>query len=76
MTVTMTKKLNTVLSLWLLTIIVTLVILGYQLNMFGFYIASGVVAGALLLINVFTIIYGFTCGGKRAIEREKEYTKY
>lgn len=76
MTVTMIKKLNTVISLWLVSIIITLVIFGYQLNMFGFYIAGGVFAGILLSLNIFMIIFGFVSQTKKALERETEYTKF
>ena len=73
MKATMIKKLNTILSLWLLAILTTLIIFGYELSLFGFYIAAVVVMGVLLTLNVFTLITGFIYSNKKSLERETEY---
>lgn len=76
MKATMIKRLNVVISLWLLAIMVTLIIFGHELAMSGFYIAAIVVASLLLISNVSTIISGFILTGHKSVERETEYNKY
>ena len=76
MKATMIKKLNIVLSLWLSTIIAVLIVFGYRLNTYGFYIAGGIFAIVLLSINVFTMIYWLVSSENKVKERETEYRKY
>lgn len=76
MKATMVKKLNTIVSLWLVAIIAALVIFGYELNMFGFYVAAIVVGVPLLISNVFTIATGLVSQTRFAKEQETEYRNY
>ena len=76
MKVTMIKKTNTIISLWIIAIVATLAIFAYELNMFGFLIADAVLLVILLCSNVFTIIYGFINSGRKAYGTETEYNKF
>ncbi len=76
MKATMVKKLNTIVSLWLIAIIGALIVFGYQLNMFGFYIAAIVVAAILLVSNIVSITAGILSIAKLSKEQETEYRKY
>ena len=73
---TMINKFSCIISLWLIAIITTLIVFGYQLNVYALYIAATVVGLALLLINVFTIVSGIISANKRAIEGQREYEKF
>ena len=70
------KKINTIISLWLIVIVGTLAILGYELDMFGFYIAGTVFLSMLLVSNVVTLINGMINDTQKVEERKTEYTKY
>lgn len=76
MRATMVKKLNTIVSLWLVAIIAALVVFGYELNIFGFYVAAIVVGVPLLISNVFTIVNGIASQARFAKEQETEYRNY
>ena len=76
MKVSMIKKLNTIISLWLIAIIVALGIFGYELDMFGFYIAGFVFMAILFASNAFTLTNGIIHAVRKVPEAEPEYTKY
>ena len=73
MKATTIKKFNLIVSLWLIAIITVLVILGIQLNMFGFYIGAMVVGTFLLASNTFNIVSGLISSRPRAIETERKF---
>ena len=73
MKVTQYKKLSFVISLWLLAIMATLIVFGYQLEMYGFYIASAVVAVPLLFTNIFNLVNGLIHSRSKAIAAKREY---
>lgn len=73
MRATIIKKFNLIVSLWLIAIIAILVILGLQLNMFGFYIGAMVVGALLLASNVINITSGLLSSRPRAVETERKY---
>lgn len=75
MKVTMIRKLNTIISLWLLAIIIALGFMGYKLDIFGFYIACAVIATVLLASNVFSLTVGILSTSKKALGTEPEYNK-
>ena len=72
----MIKKMNIIVSLWLIVIIGVLVVFGYELDMTEFYIAGGVIAAVLLLSNVFTLTTSIIVDSKKSIKTQREYTKY
>ncbi len=73
MKATMIKKFNIIVSLWLIAIIAVLVVLGFKLNVFGFYIAAMVVGSFLLASNTFNIVSGLVSSRPRAVETERKY---
>ena len=73
---TIIKKINVIVSLWLIAIIATLPTFGYQLDNFGFYIAAAVFGALLLLTNSFTVIHGIMYHTRYVSKRETEYNKY
>ncbi len=73
---TMIKKFNVVISLWLIAIMATLIIFGYQLAINAFYIAAMSVGAVLLSINVFTVVSGITSASKKAAAQQEKYGKY
>ena len=72
----MIKKINIVISLWLIALMIVLFIFGKELAMTGFYYACGVVAALLLATNLFTIASGLKNARKTSIQVEKGYRKY
>ena len=76
MKATMVRKLNTIVSLWLIAVIAALVVFGYELDMFGFYIAGIVVAAILVISNIVSITTGVLSVTKLSKEQETEYRKY
>ena len=72
----MIKRFNVVVSLWLIVIIATLVVFGYHLNAYGFYIAAMVIGTVLATINVVTIISGVTSANKKLIKSKEKYSNY
>ena len=76
MKTTMVRKFNVVISLWLIAVIATLIVFGYQLTNNGFYIAAMVVGTLLLSINVFTIVSGITSASKKSVSQQEEYRKF
>ncbi len=73
MKATMIKKFNIIVSLWLIAIIAVLVVLGFKLNVFGFYIGAMVVGSFLLASNTFNIVSGLVSSRPRAVETERKY---
>ena len=73
---TIIKKTNVIISLWLIVIVAVLVVFGYELDNFGFYIASAVMLALLLGSNLFTIVYGIVYQQRYATRRETEYNNY
>lgn len=76
MKVTTIKKANVIISLWLVSIIATLLIFGYQLNLNGFYIASIVLAGITLILNAGVLSMGLFLTPKATKEAKAQYRKY
>ena len=76
MKVTIIKKTNVIVSLWLVSIIATLLVFGYQLNLNGFYIASIVLAGITLIMNTGVLCMGLFLAPKHAKEAKAQYRKY
>ena len=54
-------------------IIACLCLFGYNLDLFGFYIAAIVVAGLLVISNSINIISGIIASRPKAIQTKKEY---
>ena len=52
------KKFNIVVSLWLLVVLVTLTIFGYELANYGCYIAAAVVGAIIVTNNLIVLISG------------------
>ena len=52
------KKFNIVVSLWLLVVLVTLAIFGYELANYGCYIAAAVVGAIIVANNLIVLISG------------------
>lgn len=52
------KKFNIVVSLWLLVVLVTLAIFGYELTNYGCYIAAAVVGAIIVINNLIVLISG------------------
>ena len=71
----MVRKLNTIISLWLLAIIIALVIFGYELGMIAFYIVAGVLTSMLLGTNAYTLVTGVIISDRKALERQARYKK-
>ena len=76
MKVTMINKLNVIISLWLLTIIGTLMIFGYELGLNGFYWASLVIGGILLIMNTCHLFLGISRRSRSVTKAKAEYKKY
>lgn len=76
MKVTMINKLNVIISLWILAIIGTLMIFGYELGLNGFYVASLVMSGILLILNTCHLFIGIKYRSRNAAEAKAEYKKY
>ena len=72
----MIKKINIVISLWLIALMIVLFIFGKELAMIGFYYACGGLATLLLVTNLFTIVSGLKNARKTSIQVEKGYRKY
>ncbi len=72
----MIKKINIVISLWLIALMIVLFIFGKELAMTGFYYACGGLAALLLATNLFTIASGLKNARKTSIQVEKGYRKY
>ena len=70
------KKINIVISLWLIALMIVLFIFGKELAMIGFYYACGGLAALLLVTNLFTIVSGLKNARKTSIQVEKGYRKY
>ena len=73
---TMIRKLNTVISLWLLAIIVTLCIFAYELDMIAFYIVAAVITAMLLGTNTYTLVSGLIIADRKTVKRQAKYNKY
>ncbi len=52
------KKFNIVISLWLIVVLVTLAIFGYELANYGCYIAAAVVGALIVTNNLVVLISG------------------
>ena len=52
------KKFNIVISLWLIVVLVTLAIFGYELANYGCYIAAAVVGAVIVTNNLIVLISG------------------
>ena len=58
MKLTTIKKFNLVISLWLVVILATLAIFGYELNSYACYIAAAVIGAIVVLMNLGVLISG------------------
>ena len=76
MKATLIKKFNIVLSLWMIAIIATLVVFGYKLGVYGFYVAASVVCLVLLSINVLTVISGLISTRGSSLKTREQYNKF
>lgn len=72
MRITMIKKFNIIVSLWLVAVIGVLCVFGFQLNSSGCYIAALVFAGMLLISNVINLISGIMNSRIRIQESKKQ----
>ena len=73
MKLSMVKKFNLVISLWLVVIMLVLAIFGHELDMYGFYIASAVTGGLAIVSNVGVIISGLILPSMHEKRVSKEY---
>lgn len=73
MKATTIKKINLVVSLWLIAITVCLCIFAYELDVFGCYIAAIAVGGLLLTSNLISIISGLTSLRQTSIQSKRQY---
>ena len=76
MKVTMINKLNVIISLWLIAIIGTLMIFGYELGLNGFYVASIILGGLLLIMNTCHLCLGIASHNRSATKTAAQYKKY
>lgn len=76
MKATMIKRFNVVISLWLIAIIGTLVIFGYELDLIGCYIAAMVVGILLAATNIITLVSGLTLSNRKLIKNKEKYSNY
>ena len=73
MKITIYRKFNTIISIWLIAIIAVLCVLGIKLDVFAFYIAAGVVATPLLATNVINFVFGLISSRSKALQTKREY---
>lgn len=52
------KKFNIVVSLWLLVVLVALMVFGYELANYGCYIAAAVIGAIIVINNLIVLISG------------------
>lgn len=67
------RKFNLVLSFWLLAVMATLCVFGYKLDVFGCYVAAGVLALPLLASNIFNLITGYIYSRNKAVQTRREF---
>ena len=67
------KKFNVVVSLWLVVIMVALAIFGRALNVYGLYIAAAVVGGFAIVSNIGLVISGLILPSIYEKRVSKEY---
>ena len=65
------KKLNIVVSLWLVVVLVTLAIFGHELANYGCYIAAAVVGAVIITNNLIVLISGLIA----PVVREKRVSR-
>lgn len=70
------KKLNIVISFWLASIISILLVMGYELSSYGFYIAGAVFALLLIIINISFIISGLIINSKKSPNRKRQFNNF
>ena len=75
MKVTMIKKFNIIISLWLIAIIALLVVLGLQLSNSGFFIGALVFAGLLAASNTINLVSGIKNYRIRIAESKKQFNR-
>lgn len=73
MKLTTVKKFNIVISLWLVVILATLAVFGYELGNYGFYIATAVVGAIIVLSNLAVMISGIIIPVKQQKRTSREY---
>ncbi|MBO4855812.1 MAG: hypothetical protein J5511_00365 [Bacilli bacterium] len=73
MKLSMVKKFNVIISLWLVVIMLVLAIFGHELDMYGFYIASAVIGGFAVVSNVGVLISGLILPSIHQKRVSKEY---
>ena len=67
------KKFNLIISFWLLAIMTTLCVLGYKLDVFAFYVAAGVLALPLLVMNTIRLVSGYIYSRNKAVQTRREF---
>ena len=65
------KKFNIVISLWLVVVLTTLAIFGYELANYGCYIAAAVVGAIIITNNLIVLISGLIA----PVVREKRVSR-
>ena len=70
---TMVKKFNIVISLWLVVILATLAIFGYELSNYGCYVAAAVVGAIVVLMNLGVLISGLIAPAVHEKRVSKQY---
>ena len=73
MNISIIKKFNIVISLWLLVVFVTLAIFGHELNIYGCYIAAAVVGAIIVINNLAVLISGIIIPIRHEKRVSKEY---
>ena len=70
---TMVKKFNIVISLWLVVILATLAIFGYELSNYRCYVAAAVIGAIVVFMNVGVLISGLIAPAVHEKRVSKQY---
>ena len=73
MNLTTIKKFNLVITLWLVVILATLAIFGYELGNYGCYIAAAVVGALVVVMNLAVVISGLIAPAVHEKRVSKQY---
>ena len=73
MNLTTIKKFNLVITLWLVVILATLTIFGYEFGNYGCYIAAAVVGALIVVMNLAVVISGLIAPAVHEKRVSKQY---
>ena len=75
MKVTMIKRFNIIISLWLIAVITVLCVFGVQLGNSGCYVAALVFGGLLLVSNTINLVSGIMNSRIKIHESKKQFNR-